>query len=163
MEKMGERNFTERLLKILVLNMKPDDLKEKLKEYNVRLGVPILNYTSPIAGNQFPGEFNVSGFHKEVQELTDKEKSFWGIDTCLRLKDKIDNFHSFLFEMGIFAKGVDLQGDFREPFKDERFTKFQEEVITQFMQLLKTFRIETKNLEATYLGSTNIGGSKWRD
>ncbi len=143
--------------------MKPDDLKEKLEEYHVRLEVPILNYTSPIAGRQFHGEFNVSGFHKEVQELANKEKSFWGIDTCLRLKDKTDDFHSFLFEMSIFAKSVDLQGDFREPFKDDRFTKFQEEVITQFMQLLKTFGIEPKNLEATYLGNTTIGGSKGRD
>lgn len=143
--------------------MKPDDLKEKLKEYHVRLEVPILNYTSQIYGNQFPGEFNVSGFHKEVQELTGKEKSFWGIDTCLRLKDKIDGFHSFLFEMGIFARSVDLQDDFREPFKDGRFRKFQEEVITRFMQLLKMFGVETNNLEATYLGSTNIGSSEGRD
>ena len=140
-----------------------ENIKEKLKEYHIRLEVPILDYTSPIAGRQFPGEFNVSGFHKEVQELANKEKSFWGIDTCLRLKDKIEEHHSFLFEMGIFAKSIDLQKDFREPFKDNRFARFQEEIITQFILLIEYFGIKTKNLEATYLGSLTFGDSKGRD
>lgn len=143
--------------------MKPDELKGKLKEYHIQLGVPILNYTSPISGSQFPGEFNVSGFHKEVQELSKDDKSFWGVDTCLRLKDKIGEHHSFLFEMGIFAKSIDLQKDFREPFKDDRFAGFQKEIITQFMQLMEYLGIKTKKLEATYLGKVTFGCSKYRD
>jgi len=139
------------------------NVRDKLNEFHTKLGIPHLEHTSPIAGSQFPGEFNVSGFHEEVQELADKEKSFWGIDTCLRLKDKTDEFHSFLFEMGIFAKSIDLQVNFMDPFKDERFTRFQEEIITQFMQLLDYFGIEQKNLEATYLGNITFGGSKGRD
>lgn len=160
---MEKRDFTEWRLENFMLNMKDENINQKLNKYHVERDIPILDYTSPIAGSNFPGEFNVSGFHNEVQELANREESFWGIDKCLRLKDKASGLHSLLFEMGIFAKSINLYKDFREPFKDERFAQFQKEIIPQFMQLLEYLGIEPKNLEATYLGDITFGGSNGRD
>jgi hypothetical protein len=130
---------------------------ELLNNYHKKKNYNILKYKSPLAGNQFPGEFNVSGFHKEVIELQKNSKSFWGIDTCLRLKDNTDEFHSNLFNMGIFAMSLDLKNNFSNPFEDERFKIFQKKIIGQFFELLNILKIDFSQIEATYFGGCNIG------
>jgi hypothetical protein len=72
----------------------------------------VLTDFSDLSGDQFQGEFNVSGFHKEILDLPNKARSIWGIDKCLRIQDSPDSVHSFLFHMGIFAKSIDLKGNY---------------------------------------------------
>lgn len=138
------------------------DLLNKIKDYHRELGIPLENNPSPLAGDQFSGEFNVSGFHKKILELPKKEGSFFGIDRCLRLKESLDNIHSYSFHMGIFAESVNLERDYSNPFEDKRFGQLQERIISQFMRLLSFLGMNPNKLEATYLekitfGSTNKG------
>lgn len=41
-------------------------IKSKLNNYHKNNKIIQLNKYSNIAGDQFPGEFNVSGFHKQI-------------------------------------------------------------------------------------------------
>ncbi len=136
------------------------DVHNKLKEFHKQQGCEILNYQSKITGEQFPGEFNVSGFHREVQELAENPRSFWGVDKCMRLKEYVNNIHAYIFSMGIFAKSIDLKNSFSDPFKDSRFKEFQEQIINQFVDCLKSLGIEAQELEATYFGGFTLGTSK---
>ena len=87
-------------------------LQTKLRTFHKPLSDSILEEFSPIAGNQFPGEFNVSGFHDKVLNLPDQPSSFWGVDRCLRIQETFDRTHSAIFHMGIFAKAVQLNENF---------------------------------------------------
>ncbi len=136
------------------------DIHDKLREFHKQRGCKILDYQSQIMGEQFPGEFNVSGFHSEVQELAENPGDFWGVDRCMRLKDDADATHSYIFSMGIFAKGIDLKNSFSDPFKDSRFREFQEKIINQFVDCLQSLGIKPHELEATYFNGLTIGASK---
>lgn len=135
------------------------DIHSRLKQFHKQLGCKILDYQSQIMGEQFLGEFNVSGFHREVQELAENPRSFWGVDRCMRLKDCVDDVHSYVFSMGIFAKSTDLKKSFSNPFKDDRFREFQEQIINQFVDCLKSLGIKPRALEATYFGGFALEGS----
>ncbi len=130
------------------------DLREKLHTYHKQLGIHTLDYQSPISGMQFQGEFNVSGYHREVQQLVDG--SFWGIDRCLRLQEEVDGYHSNVFHMGIYAKGTSSSDS--NPLESGHFKQFQSSILDQFIDLLTSLGIDPKNLEATYLERFDIGG-----
>lgn len=119
-----------------------------------------LDYESPINGNAFPGEFNVSGFHKEILGLPDTFHSLWGIDKCLRIQEHVSDFHSYIFHMGIFAKSVDLQGEFVESLSDERYKNLQHEICEQFFALLDALKVPVSGLEVTVAGKVSIGGTQ---
>jgi len=132
-------------------------IKTKLEDFHKNKADVFIRKFSDIAGNQFSGEFNVSGFHKQILELPNKPRSIYGIDRCLRLQDIPGNLHSFLFHMTIYAKSVDLQGCYIDPFKDDRFYELQKETISQFLELLKLLKINFKELEVTYLDGFSFG------
>jgi|GEM_PF-3278452 len=134
------------------------EIQSALENFHKDKAEIILAKFSDIAGNQFEGEFNVSGFHKEILDLPNKATSLWGIDRCLRVQDVPDNIHSFLFHMGIFAKSIDLVGDFVDPFKDNRFHTLQKEILSQFLELLGTFNVDLNQVEISYLEQTAFGG-----
>jgi hypothetical protein len=134
-------------------------IKSKLNNYHKNNKIIQLNKYSNIAGDQFPGEFNVSGFHKQILDLVNKPRSIWGTDKCLRIQEVVGPLHSHVFHMGIFAKSIDLQDRFVDPFKDERFHKLQKEIINQFLGLLNLFHINLKEIEISYLDGLSFGGS----
>lgn len=134
-------------------------LKKELTNYHQDKASQIFNRQSPMVGNQFPGEFNVSAYHQEVQHLVDKPGSFWGIDRCLRLQEEVDETHSNIFHMGVFAKGLDLKENLIDPFKDKRFDKLKKEIIINFINLITILGIQPKKLEATYLDALTFGGN----
>jgi len=137
----------------------PKGIPSVLEDFHKDKADLILAKFSDIAGNQFEGEFNVSGFHKEILDLPNKATSLWGIDRCLRVQDLPDSIHSFLFHMGIFAKSMDLVGDYVDPFKDNRFHTLQKEILSQFLELLGIFNIDLGEVEISYLEQITFGGN----
>lgn len=158
----NSRKFT---LKIAIASTMPNEhtfesVKDALRHYHEKLkAVRVLEYQSPIANDSFPGDFNVSGYHAEIQDLSKAADSFWGIDRCLRLQEKVDAMHSYAFHMGIFAKSVDLQNNFIDPFQDHRFEEIQEQVLQQFMEALLSLGVISTDIEVTYLDGAAFGGS----
>lgn len=141
-----------------------DDIQSRLVNFHKNRADIILAAFSDIAGNQFEGEFNVSGFHDAILSLPNKAESLWGIDRCLRIQDIPDSVHSFLFHMGIFARSVDLDRNYVDPFKDARFHALQKETLLQFISLLDVLGIDLNKVETTYLEQTTLGGNtKGRD
>lgn len=141
-----------------------NDIQLKLENFHKGKADTILKVFSDIAGNQFEGEFNVSGFHEKILSLPNKIGSIWGIDRCLRIQEEPDNVHSFMFHMGIFARSIDLCGNFIEPFQDVRFHSLQEKIILQFLELLDLFNLNLNQVEITYLDQITFGGtSEGRD
>ena len=139
-------------------------IKLKLINFHKNKAKSNLDYFSEIANDQFQGEFNVSGFHKEILDLTEKTNSIWGIDRCLRIQDIPDEIHSFLFHMGIFARSVNLENIFIDPFKDPRFHELQKDIISQFLELLSLFKANFQELEITYFDGADFGATnKGRD
>lgn len=136
-----------------------DEIESKLNNFHKHKADSVLEGFSDIAGNQFPGEFNVSGYHKEILALPNQPSSIWGIDRCLRIQDMSDKIHSYVFHMGIFAKGIDLQHNFVDPFKDKRLHKLQEEIISQFLSVLEVVGVDLREVEATYLDGVTVGGA----
>lgn len=136
-----------------------NNIQSELANFHKGKADSVLAIFSDIAGNQFEGEFNVSGFHQKILSLPNKIGSIWGIDRCLRIQDTPDNIHSFIFHMGIFARSVDLGGDFIEPFKDSRFHSLQKETISQFLELFDLFSMDLDQTEITYLDQTTFGGT----
>lgn len=136
-----------------------NNIQSELANFHKGKADSILANFSDIAGDQFEGEFNVSGFHQEIVSLPNKIGSIWGIDRCLRIQDTPDNIHSFIFHMGIFARSVDLGGDFIEPFKDSRFHSLQKETISQFLELVDLFNMDLGQIEITYLDQITFGGT----
>ncbi|MDD5726224.1 MAG: hypothetical protein PHC53_02305 [Patescibacteria group bacterium] len=134
-------------------------LSNKLNAFHRPISHVIKGF-SPMAGSQFPGNFNVSGFHDQILKLPDHPSAIWGIDRCLRIREKVDACHSYVFHMGIFAQSVDLNGDFREPWKDIRFHVLQKEILDQFFALLNLLGVDHKSLEFTYLAGVNFEGLK---
>lgn len=143
--------------------MNYQEFKNVLNNFHISKSIKLLEYTSEIAGDAFPGEFNVSGFHTEIQNLENNPSSFWGIDRCLRIQDKPDDFHSNVFHMGIYATAQELHKDFKEPFEDQRFHEFQNDILLQFLELLSLFKIENEDLEITYYAGGNVGNTDGRD
>jgi len=143
---MSEENFYEKI-------------KSTLNQYHKDLGIQSLAYESPLITRAFPEGFNVSGYHKEVSDLAKHKGSFWGIDKCVRLQDIPDEEHSHMFHMGIFAKSVDLHGEFSNPFTDRRFQVFQESILEQFVAAMDKIGIAPSKLEVTYFGGCKVGGS----
>ena len=139
--------------------MEVEILKNKLNEFHKSKCDEIFGFRDDILEGGFHGDFNVSGFHKEVLKLAEEKNSFWGIDKCLRLEEKIDEFHTYLFDMGIFAKSINLNNSFLEPFKDRRFETFQREIINQFFEMIKSLGLNLRDLEATYFGGCTFGAS----
>lgn len=135
-----------------------EELQSKLNDFHKGKVNVLLERFSDIAGDQFPGEFNVSGFHNQILELPDKPDSIWGVDRCMRIQETPDEVHSFVFHMGIYAKSLELNRDFIDPFNDSRFHRLQEEVLSQFLELLKSLNIELDEVEATYLDGATVGG-----
>jgi hypothetical protein len=136
-----------------------NDIQSELVDFHKGKADIILATFSDIASNQFEGEFNVSGFHEKILALPNKVGSIWGIDRCLRIQDTPDNIHSFIFHMGIFARSINLGGDFIEPFKDSRFHSLQIETISQFLELLDLFNMDLGQIEITYLDQITFGGT----
>lgn len=136
-----------------------NEIQSRLEDFHKDKVDFFLKDFSELAGNQFQGEFNVSGFHNQILELPNKAQSLWGIDRCLRIQEIPDGTHSYLFHMGIFAKSIDLNNNFIDPFKDARFHQLQEEVITQFLEVLDLFNVDLNELEATYLDGITIGNN----
>lgn len=143
--------------------MQIENIKSKLIKFHKNLGVEILSHQSPLTGNQFQGEFNVSGFHKEILDLSKSPKRFFGIDKCMRLKEEVNLHSSYIFEMGIYAESVNLNESFSEPFKDKIFLELQNKTIKQFLALLDCLEIDKSKLEATYLGNITFGVGIGRD
>ncbi|MFA6184286.1 MAG: hypothetical protein WC682_04255 [Parcubacteria group bacterium] len=139
--------------------MNTNTLQKKLNDFHKGKASFFIDNFSDIAGNQFPGEFNVSGFHKEILLLSDVSKSIWGIDRCLRVQDKIDDCHSFLFHMAIYAESIDLKEKYSNPFTDDRFKQYQTKILHQFLQILKLFGVKMTNVEATCSDGIVIGGT----
>jgi hypothetical protein len=139
------------------------DVLSKLARFHTHKADTVLTTFSDIAGPQFEGEFNVSGFHREVLDLPRTAKSLWGVDQCLRIQEVPDCTHSYLFHMGIFARSVDLNGEYTDPFKDPRFHALQKEIIVQFLELLAVLGADLAQLEITYLGEMTFGASNGRD
>ncbi len=133
------------------------DIQTKLDKFHKNKAVTAMSVFSDIAGNQFQGEFNVSGFHREILDLPRKPQTLWGIDKCLRIQETPDEKHSFIFHMGIFAKSIDLENNFVDPFQDPRFHRLQEEIISQFLKVLSLFDMDLKEIEVTYLDGVTIG------
>lgn len=136
-----------------------NNIQSELANFHKGKADSILANFSDIAGPQFEGEFNVSGFHQEILSLQNKIGSIWGIDKCLRIQDTPDNIHSFIFHMGIFARSVDLGRDFIEPFKDSRFHSLQKETISQFLKLVDLFNMDLGQIEITHLDQITFGGT----
>lgn len=136
-----------------------NDIQSELANFHKNKADTVLAAFSDIAGNQFEGEFNVSGFHDEILALPNKVRSIWGIDRCLRIQDTPDHIHSFIFHMGIFARSVDLGENFIEPFKDTRFHSLQKETISQFLELVDLFNMDLGQIEITYLDQITFGGT----
>lgn len=136
-----------------------NEIQSELTNFHTDKAESILTDFSDIAGHQFEGEFNVSGFHEQILALPDTVGSIWGIDRCLRIQDTPDNVHSFLFHMGIFARSVDLRGDFIEPFEDQRFHSLQKEIILQFLKLVDLFSMDFCQIEITCLDQLTFGGT----
>ncbi len=137
---------------------KINKILSQLEDFHMDRANIVLTNFSNISNNQFQGEFNVSGFHKEISVLPEKVQSLWGIDRCLRIQDNPDYIHSFLFHMGIFANSIDLGENFIEPFKDPRFHQLQEKTILQFLDLLNLFNIDLGQIEISYLNGITLGG-----
>ena len=137
----------------------PDDIRSEMARFHRDKVREVRTSFSDIAGRQFEGEFNVSGFHADILALPSAIGSMWGIDRCLRIQEVPDSTHSFLFHMGIFARSVDLGGDFSDPFKDSRFHSLQKEVISQFLQLLAELAMDVNQLETTYMDEIVFGGT----
>lgn len=144
-----------------------NEIGKKLFSYHRSLNknIELLDYFSPIAGDAFPGDFNVSGYHNEIAKLSENPRSFWGIDRCIRVQEKIDDVHSHVFHMGIFATGLDLGGELTDPFFDKRFLDLQAEVLAQCLNVLQSFGLHLNKLEATFLDGVTFGGAgaKGRD
>lgn len=137
--------------------MNPIEIQSKLHDFHKDKVKNVLTHFSDIAGKQFQGEFNVSGFHKEILNLPNNIQSIWGVDRCLRLQEIPDRIHSYLFHMGIYAESLDLKGEFVDPFKDNRFHQLQEKVISQFLDALALFDADLNEVEVTYLGGVTVG------
>lgn len=131
----------------------------KLNRFHLKLADTHLQDFSPIAGEQFPGDFNVSGFHEEILHLNEQPHAVWGIDRCIRIQDIPSDAHAYVFHMGVFAKSIDLDNEFMDPFRDERFFNLQKEVSEQFLRLMRQFDIALNDLEVTYFGGAIIGGN----
>jgi len=116
---------------------------------------------SPLNRDLRAGEFNLSGFQRAILDLADAPSSFWGIDRCLRIREKIDANHSLVFHMGIFACAVDLAGDFRDPWSDTRFHALQLKVLDQFFALFGFLGIRRKRLEASYFAGMRLARPKY--
>lgn len=140
-----------------------NNIERKLDQFFLSLSVKKLESFSPLANDSFPGDFNVSGFHKEVNSLVETPSAFWGIDRCLRAQEKADEQHSYLFHMLVYAKSADLNHNFTDPFTDERFFSFQKDIIDTFIHFLKRFRIDPASLEATYYAGGEVGSYGGRD
>jgi len=121
----------------------------------------IIKSYSPVNQDLIPGEFNVSGFQRAILDLPDAPSSFWGVDRCLRIREKIDANHSLVFHMGIFACAVDLAGDFRDPWSDTRFHTLQLKVLDQFFALFGFLGIRRKRLEASYFEGTRLASPQY--
>lgn len=137
----------------------PEEIQSALENFHKDKVDIFLGKFSDIAGHQFEGEFNVSGFHDEILDLQNKATSLWGIDRCLRVQDVQDSIHSFLFHMGIFSKSIDLGGNYVDPFKDPRFHTLQKEILSQCFALLDELRIDLSQVEVTYLERITFGGT----
>lgn len=140
-----------------------ESTEQKIDAFFQKLSIRKIGSFSPLANDNFPGDFNVSGFHKEVYLLVDNPSAFWGIDRCLRIQEQVDKQHSYLFHMLIYAKSVDLDNNFTDPFTDERFLSFQKEIIDTFIALLRALGIDPAMLEATYFAGGEIGSFGGRD
>ena len=143
------------------MRLHPSRLRGKLAIFHrSRIERTIRSY-SPLNRDLIPGEFNVSGFQRAILDLPDAPSSFWGIDRCLRIREKIDANHSLLFHMGIFACAVDLAGDFRDPWSDTRFHALQLKVLDQFFTLFGFLGIRRKRLEASYFAGVRLANPKY--
>lgn len=134
------------------------NVKTKLDNYHRKRATVCLTDFSDIAGNQFQGEFNVSGFHRQILNLSDREQSIWGVDRCMRIQEVVDPLHSYIFHMAIFAKSVDLKNNFINPFNDERFFELQKTIILQFLEVLSLFGVNLNEVEMSYFGGLSFGG-----
>ena len=135
------------------------EIQSALENFHKDKASIVLGKFSDIAGHKFEGEFNISGFHDEILDLPNKATSLWGIDRCLRVQDVPDSVHSFLFHMGIFAKSIDLGGNYVDPFKDVRFHTLQKEILAQFFALLVELGIDLNQVEVSYLEQITFGGN----
>ncbi len=133
-------------------------IKSILHSYHKKKASTLIDRFSDIAGNQFAGEFNVSGFHNQILALPNNPQSIYGVDRCLRIQEVPDQLHAHLFHMAIFAKSIDLQENFVDPFRDDRFCQLQKDVISQFLEVLSLFKVNLSNVEITYLDGLTFGG-----
>jgi hypothetical protein len=133
-------------------------LGRKLNEFHQSRADHHVKKWSPIAGNQFPTDFNISAYFRPFLALADHPLSFWGIDRCLRMWERTDTHHSHVFHMGLFAQSVDLQGNFKTPWEDSRFHDFQRQILDQFVSLLEFLSIDRKRLQVSYCGGCVVGG-----
>lgn len=141
--------------------MKPLSLKaleRRLLRFHRSKAERVLAKFSPIAGPQFPRQFNVAGFYPAVLALAERPGSFWGIDRCLRIDETVDAWHSRLFHMGVFARSLDLKSSFANAAADARFHHFQREILCQFFDALDALAIPRARLEASYFDGATLGG-----
>lgn len=138
-----------------------NEIGQELFSYHRLLNrdIEMLDYFSPVAGDAFPGDFNVSGYHNEIAALSQNPRSFWGIDRCIRAREEIDDAHSHVFHMGIFATSLDLQAEFIDPFSDTRFLDLQTVVLIQCLKLLQFSGLNLNELEATFSDGVTFGGA----
>ena len=132
-------------------------LRRKLNQFHQSRADHHIKKWSPIAGNQFPADFNISAHVRPFLALADDPLSFWGIDRCLRIWERIDSHHSHIFHLGLFAQSIDLQGKFKTPWEDSRFHDFQWQILDQFISLLEFLCIDRKRLQVSYCGGCVVG------
>jgi hypothetical protein len=143
------------------IRLNPSRLRAKLGIFHRSRVARIIKSHSPLNRDLIPGEFNVSGFQRDILDLSDTPSSFWGVDRCLRIREKIDANHSLVFHMGIFACAVDLGGDFRDPWSDTRFHALQLKVLDQFFALFGFLGIRRKRLEASYFAGMRLTSPRY--
>ncbi len=133
-------------------------LERKLGRFHRPLVDCVFEEYSPIAGPQFPGQFNLAAFYPALLRLADRPSSHWGIDRCLRIAESIDPWHSRVFHMGVFARSIARDDVAKKPWKDDRFASFQRDILGQFFALLEALSIPASRLEVSYFGGAILGG-----
>jgi hypothetical protein len=144
------------------MRLRPSFLRARLLASHLYRVDRIRKRSSPLSHEPFPGEFNGGGFEREILDLVDCPSSFWGIDRCLRIAERIDAYHSHVFHMGVFARSIELGGDFRDPWTDPRFHQLQLSVLDQFFSVLAGLGIRPNRLEASYFGGMRLADRGYR-
>jgi hypothetical protein len=106
-----------------------------------------------------PLGFNQSPFYQRDCRLANRVGSYSGIDRCLRINEVIDATHSRVFHVAVISRSIAARDPHRQPIAMEsHFAELQRDMLHQLFDLLESFGVHRRSLNATWFGGAELGG-----